>query len=152
VEERIVPRVLNLPGCARNSPLLSLLGDNPARFLLVRPRLFRRNPMPIYAYKCDDCGTELEKLQKISDPPLTDCPDCGAPSLAKQLTAAGFQLKGSGWYATDFKGNGAAAKKDGEAKPDSAPAANDSKPADSKPAEAKAAAPACGTGACAACS
>ncbi|MFN7571920.1 MAG: FmdB family zinc ribbon protein [Betaproteobacteria bacterium] len=113
--------------------------------------------MPIYAYKCDDCGTELEKLQKISDPPLTDCPGCGAPSLAKQLTAAGFQLKGSGWYATDFKGNGAAKKKDGEAKPDSAPAANDSKPtegkpADSKPAETKAAAPACGTGACAACS
>jgi putative FmdB family regulatory protein len=157
VEERIVPRGLNPSGCARNSSPRALLGDNPARFLLARPRHVRRKPMPIYAYKCDDCGTEVEKLQKISDPPLTDCPDCGAPSLAKQLTAAGFQLKGSGWYATDFKGNGATAKKDGETKTDTTPAANDSKPSDGKPAEtkaadAKAAAPACGTGACAACS
>ena len=91
--------------------------------------------MPIYAYKCDDCGSEVERLQKISEPPLKDCPDCGAPALAKQLTAAGFQLKGSGWYATDFKGNGGAKKKDGEAKPEATPAANDSKPAESKPAE-----------------
>ncbi|QID18511.1 zinc ribbon domain-containing protein [Nitrogeniibacter mangrovi] len=60
--------------------------------------------MPIYAYRCADCGFEKEHLQKMSDAPLTDCPSCGKPTYAKQLTAAGFQLKGSGWYATDFKG------------------------------------------------
>lgn len=60
--------------------------------------------MPIYAYKCADCGHEKEVLQKISDAPLTDCPSCGHPAMAKMVTAAGFQLKGSGWYATDFKG------------------------------------------------
>jgi putative FmdB family regulatory protein len=60
--------------------------------------------MPIYAYKCDSCGFSKDVLQKFSDAPLTDCPSCGAPSFNKQLTAPGFQLKGSGWYATDFKG------------------------------------------------
>lgn len=60
--------------------------------------------MPIYAYKCESCGFAKDALQKISDAPLTDCPACHAPSFKKQLTAAGFQLKGSGWYATDFKG------------------------------------------------
>ena len=60
--------------------------------------------MPIYAYKCSDCGFEQDVMQKVSDAPLTDCPSCGKPSFTKQLTAAGFQLKGSGWYATDFKG------------------------------------------------
>jgi len=60
--------------------------------------------MPIYAYRCASCGLEKEHLQKMSDAPLTVCPSCGAASYAKQLTAAGFQLKGSGWYATDFKG------------------------------------------------
>jgi putative FmdB family regulatory protein len=64
--------------------------------------------MPIYAYKCNACGFAKDVLQKISDPLLTDCPQCGQPSFSKQLTAAGFQLKGSGWYATDFKGGGAA--------------------------------------------
>lgn len=68
------------------------------------------NTMPIYAYKCSACGFAKDVLQKISDPVLTDCPTCGAASFSKQLTAAGFQLKGSGWYATDFKGgNGAGA-------------------------------------------
>lgn len=67
--------------------------------------------MPIYAYKCDSCGFSKDVLQKFSDAPLSDCPSCGAPSFNKQLTAPGFQLKGSGWYATDFKGakTGAAA-------------------------------------------
>jgi putative FmdB family regulatory protein len=65
--------------------------------------------MPIYAYKCDACGHAKDVLQKISDAPLTDCPACGAPKFNKQLTAPGFQLKGTGWYATDFKGGGAAA-------------------------------------------
>ena len=65
--------------------------------------------MPIYAYKCGSCGHAKDVLQKISDDPLTQCPSCGQDTFSKQLTAAGFQLKGSGWYATDFKGGGAAA-------------------------------------------
>ncbi len=81
--------------------------------------------MPIYAYKCSDCGFEQDVMQKVSDAPLTDCPSCGKPSFTKQLTAAGFQLKGSGWYATDFKG--------GAPKKEEAPA------------------PACGAGGCPAC-
>jgi len=60
--------------------------------------------MPIYAYKCESCGHAKDVLQKMSDAPLTDCPQCGAPAFKKQLTAAGFQLKGSGWYVTDFRG------------------------------------------------
>ena len=62
--------------------------------------------MPIYEYRCRDCGKEHEVLQKVSEPPLTECPACGKPALQKLLSAAGFQLKGSGWYATDFKGGG----------------------------------------------
>jgi putative FmdB family regulatory protein len=65
--------------------------------------------MPIYAYKCDACGHAKDVLQKMSDASLTDCPVCGAPKFNKQLTAPGFQLKGTGWYATDFKGGGTAA-------------------------------------------
>ncbi len=65
--------------------------------------------MPIYSYRCASCGHSLEALQKVSDAPLRDCPACGATELRKQLTAAGFQLKGSGWYATDFKGAAASA-------------------------------------------
>jgi len=64
--------------------------------------------MPIYAYKCESCGAAKDVLQKISDPVLTDCPACGQPSFRKQVTAAGFQLKGSGWYATDFRGGATA--------------------------------------------
>ncbi len=60
--------------------------------------------MPIYAYKCESCGFAKDVLQKMSDARLTECPSCGASSFTKQLTSAGFQLKGSGWYATDFKG------------------------------------------------
>jgi putative FmdB family regulatory protein len=59
--------------------------------------------MPIYAYRCQGCGFQKDALQKLSDPPLTDCPQCGEPKLAKQLTAAGFALKGTGWYVTDFR-------------------------------------------------
>jgi putative FmdB family regulatory protein len=70
--------------------------------------------MPIYAYKCGSCGHAKDVLQKISDTPLSVCPACGAAAFAKQVTAAGFQLKGSGWYATDFRGgsNGAGAAND----------------------------------------
>jgi putative FmdB family regulatory protein len=66
--------------------------------------------MPIYAYRCTNCGHSLDVLRKISDPPLTVCPSCGAPALVKQVTAAGFQLKGSGWYVTDFRGDKKPAK------------------------------------------
>jgi putative FmdB family regulatory protein len=84
--------------------------------------------MPIYAYKCGSCGHAKDVLQKISDAPLTVCPACGAEAFSKQVTAAGFQLKGSGWYATDFKGGSSAPAAD-----KSADKAAD-KPAD-KPAE-----------------
>ncbi|MDB5952220.1 MAG: FmdB family transcriptional regulator, partial [Massilia sp.] len=60
--------------------------------------------MPIYAYRCDECGFAKDVLQKMSDPVLTVCLSCGKPSFKKQVTAAGFQLKGTGWYATDFRG------------------------------------------------
>ena len=65
--------------------------------------------MPIYAYRCSACGHAKDVLQKLSDAPLTTCPACSAESFSKQVTAAGFQLKGSGWYATDFKGGATAA-------------------------------------------
>jgi putative FmdB family regulatory protein len=60
--------------------------------------------MPIYAYRCSQCGFEQDVLQKMSDKPLAHCPECKTDNFSKQLTAAGFQLKGSGWYQTDFKG------------------------------------------------
>lgn len=72
--------------------------------------------MPIYAYKCASCGFAKDVLQKLSDAPLSQCPSCGVASFRKQLTAAGFQLKGSGWYATDFKGGNTAAPASGEDK------------------------------------
>lgn len=78
--------------------------------------------MPIYAYKCASCGFAKDVLQKISEAPLADCPACGEPAFGKQVTAAGFQLKGSGWYATDFKGEKkpASEKKDGSGKAEDA--------------------------------
>ncbi len=71
--------------------------------------------MPIYEYRCGSCGHQQEFLQKVSDPPLTECPECKKPSFSKMVTAAGFQLKGSGWYATDFKNKGTSSspKKEG---------------------------------------
>ncbi len=80
--------------------------------------------MPIYAYRCEACGHAKDVLQKVSDPVLNTCPACGAQAFRKQLTAAGFQLKGSGWYVTDFKGNGqkpASGDKGEGAKADGAP-------------------------------
>mgnify|MGYP001826276305 FL=1 len=59
--------------------------------------------MPIYEYRCEHCGHEMDTLQKISDAPLVECPACGRPALKKLISAAGFRLKGSGWYETDFK-------------------------------------------------
>jgi len=82
--------------------------------------------MPIYEYRCAECGHEMEKLQKISDAPLTDCPACGKPALQKLVSAAGFRLKGGGWYETDFKSG----NKKNIAKADSKRKADDkSKPA-----------------------
>ena len=62
--------------------------------------------MPIYAYACSSCGVQKDVMQKMSDAPLNTCPECGKETFAKQLTAAGFQLKGNGYYATDFKNSG----------------------------------------------
>jgi putative FmdB family regulatory protein len=86
--------------------------------------------MPIYAYRCESCGFAKDVLQKVSDPQLTDCPTCGKSTFKKQVTAAGFQLKGTGWYVTDFRGGAGNA---------SAPAVADAsagKTADSSPAAA----------------
>jgi|APFre7841882630_1041343.scaffolds.fasta_scaffold01279_4 putative FmdB family regulatory protein len=88
--------------------------------------------MPIYEYRCESCQHELETIQKISDPPLRDCPSCGELALKKKISAAGFRLKGSGWYETDFKTSG---QKKNLAK-DDAPAA-ESKKADTKAGEGK---------------
>src|SRR6188508_2735837 len=110
--------------------------------------------MPIYEYRCSSCGHQQEFLQKVSDPLLSDCTACGKATFTKMLTAAGFQLKGSGWYATDFK-----------SKPSSSPSSSTSS-GDSKteskgetkgdpPAEGSKSASsghACGSGACSACS
>ena len=92
------------------------------RFSLARAlRGVRRLPfMPIYSYKCSHCGHAKDVLQKLSDAPLRVCPACGQATMQKQVTAAGFQLKGSGWYATDFRGGSnkaAGSKKDKEEAP-----------------------------------
>ncbi|MGB0721059.1 MAG: FmdB family zinc ribbon protein [Gammaproteobacteria bacterium] len=84
--------------------------------------------MPIYEYRCDDCGHELEAMQKMADAPLTDCPECGAATLIKLVSASGFRLKGGGWYETDFKSG-----------------------AKRNVAESSAPAPSCGAGACPSC-
>jgi putative FmdB family regulatory protein len=76
--------------------------------------------MPIYAYRCASCGHAKDVLQKLSEPALSVCPACGAATFTKQVTAAGFQLKGSGWYATDFKGGNSTKKADADAKTDGA--------------------------------
>ncbi len=86
--------------------------------------------MPIYEYRCASCGLKKEVLRKISDAPLTHCPECGKPSMQKLVSAAGFQLKGKGWYATDFKGG------------------VKSKPEEPKPVEEKKPATTCGNGTC----
>lgn len=70
-----------------------------------------RTNMPIYEYRCNECQHEVEVLQKLSDPLLVTCPACGKDALSKLVSAAGFQLKGSGWYVTDFRGGGSSASK-----------------------------------------
>ena len=99
--------------------------------------------MPIYEYRCGSCGAHREVLQKMSDAPLTDCPSCGAPTLQKLVSAAGFQIKGSGWYATDFRGDAKGAKEGAKDEPKTGDEA--------KPKEGAKTEPACGAGACPAC-
>ena len=89
--------------------------------------------MPIYAYRCSACGHAKDVLQTLSDAPLTTCPACGAESFSKQITAAGFQLKGSGWYATDFKGGSGTAAPAPAAAPAEAPKAEASATTSSTP-------------------
>ena len=111
--------------------------------------------MPIYAYKCESCGFSKDVLQKMSDAPLSDCPSCGRSSFKKQLTAAGFQLKGSGWYATDFKGGSTAAPATtpgGEGGSGGGGGGDSAKPADSGgKTETAAAAPAAASGCATSC-
>ncbi|MDM0031724.1 zinc ribbon domain-containing protein [Variovorax sp. J22P271] len=98
--------------------------------------------MPIYAYKCGACGFAKDVLQKMSDAPLSDCPACGASAFSKQLTAAGFQLKGSGWYVTDFRDGGGKKGGDGADKTAAPPAAAPVDGSAAAPAPAPASAPA----------
>lgn len=91
--------------------------------------------MPIYEYQCSECGQKKEALQKLSDAPLKDCPACGKPTLTKLISAAGFQLKGSGWYVTDFKG-GKSDKSGGKATTE-AKSSDADKPASDKSGESK---------------
>ena len=111
--------------------------------------------MPIYAYKCESCGFAKDVLQKMSDALLTDCPSCGASSFKKQLTSAGFQLKGSGWYATDFKGAAPATAAAQTATPAAASSTSTAstpevtKPSESATAKSVAAPTAAATGGCA---
>jgi len=110
--------------------------------------------MPIYAYKCASCGFAKDVLQKVSDAPLSVCPECGAQAFNKQITAAGFQLKGSGWYVTDFRGgSGSTAAKSDDKKPAEAAKSDstssdsgsgDAKPAESSKTDAPSAAGGCG--------
>ncbi|HHT8853708.1 TPA: FmdB family zinc ribbon protein [Burkholderia cenocepacia] len=79
--------------------------------------------MPIYAYRCEACGFAKDVLQKMSDAPLSQCPECGKDAFRKQVTAAGFQLKGSGWYVTDFRGGSGGTSAPATASGDAAPPA-----------------------------
>ncbi|MFN6994446.1 MAG: FmdB family zinc ribbon protein [Aquincola tertiaricarbonis] len=97
--------------------------------------------MPIYAYRCAECGHTKDVLRKLSDPPLTTCPACGAQAFEKQVTAAGFQLKGSGWYVTDFRNGSGGTTKPAVPAGEGAPAAAAAPAAEAaKPAAAPAAA------------
>lgn len=95
--------------------------------------------MPIYEYVCRSCGNELEKLQKMSDAPLSDCPECGESALKRKVSAAGFRLAGSGWYETDFKSDhrhniaGDKSGKSGNGKSGNSGSADKSSGVDSKP-------------------
>lgn len=102
--------------------------------------------MPIYEYRCDHCGFQKEFLQKMNDAMLTTCPACNKETLSKLLSAAGFQLKGSGWYASDFKGG----KKPPQEKSNTEATTSNQGAAESTPKTAPS--HACGSGACGTCS
>jgi putative FmdB family regulatory protein len=106
--------------------------------------------MPIYAYRCESCGHAQDVLQKVSDPVLQVCPACGASSFKKQLTAAGFQLKGSGWYATDFRG-GSGGGNGAVSKPDAKPEGGDAAQPASASSDTSGSTPAAGCGTSCAC-
>jgi len=106
--------------------------------------------MPIYEYRCRACGFEKEYLQKLSDPAISDCPSCGKAEMAKLVSAAGFQLKGSGWYVTDFKNGSKPGAGSGGGKSQGAEEGKSESASESK-SDSGDAAPACGTGACPAC-
>jgi len=112
--------------------------------------------MPIYEYRCSACGFEKEYLQKLADAPIQVCESCGQATMSKLLSAAGFQLKGSGWYATDFKNAGArpkageSDKKAGESDKKE-PASKEGGTGKDSTGSAESAAPQCGAGACPAC-
>jgi putative FmdB family regulatory protein len=110
--------------------------------------------MPIYEYRCAACGFEKEYLQKLSDAPITDCERCGRPTMGKLVSAAGFQLKGSGWYATDFKNSGTKPKAKEEAKPKAKEESKPDAPAGdggAKPSTDTKSSAESGAGACPAC-
>jgi putative FmdB family regulatory protein len=108
--------------------------------------------MPIYAYKCSSCGHAQDILQKVSDAPLSACTACGATTFSKQLTAPGFQLKGNGWYATDFK-NGSGKKPETGKTETATPTKSDTATTtEAKPTTETKAPTACGAGGCPACS
>jgi putative FmdB family regulatory protein len=101
--------------------------------------------MPIYEYACQSCGNRFDKLQKLSDPDPTDCPQCGRPEVKRAVTAAAFRLKGGGWYETDFKSDsdkkrnlveGSSSAGSGDSKTESAPAKTEAAPAAPAPAPA----------------
>lgn len=107
--------------------------------------------MPIYEYRCSDCGFQNEYLQKISEPSMAVCPSCGHESFRKMLSAAGFQLKGSGWYATDFRNSGGKPAKPEAGKPEAAKqdtAKQDTAKQEAKPKSKGETAAASGQGAC----
>jgi putative FmdB family regulatory protein len=109
---------------------------------------FTECAMPIYEYRCSSCGHQQEFLQKVSDAPLSVCTACGQATFSKLLTAAGFQLKGSGWYATDFKGKGGAPAAKAEAAKPGEKAAGGT---EAKSEGATGSGHACGSGGCGSC-
>jgi putative FmdB family regulatory protein len=95
-----------------------------------------KNIMPIYAYRCEACGFAKDVLQKMSDAPLSQCPECGKDAFRKQVTAAGFQLKGSGWYVTDFRGGSGGTSAPASTSGEAGSAAGGAAPAAAAPAAA----------------
>ena len=93
--------------------------------------------MPIYAYKCQACGHQFDKIQRISDAALTDCPQCNQPELKKQITAAAFKLTGTGWYETDFKNNNKKDSDKSKSSDDSSGKTDSKSNADSKSSDSK---------------